>query len=381
MNIQMVDLQSQYKRLEKEIDASIKEVIKNAAFINGPQVNTFCDRLATYMNIPHVVPCGNGTDALRLALQALNVQPGDEIIIPAFSYIAPAEMVAALGLIPVLVDVDAETFNINTEYIERAITRQTKAIIVVHLFGQACDMESVMKIAEKYKIQVIEDNAQSLGVDYTFGDGTTKKAGTIGHIGTTSFFPTKPLSCYGDGGVVMTSDSDLAERIRMIANHGQTKKYHHKMVGCNSRLDTIQAAILNVKLNYMEDFTQTRQKVARYYDKTLSSLSDIRIPVKSSFSTHVYHQYTLRLKNGLRDTLQAHLKECGIPATVYYPFSIQEQEGYKWVARVSGDVSVSSSLCKEVLSLPIHSEMTDEMTRFITDSIVQFMRKKRKVVQ
>ena len=375
MDIQMCDLQGQYKRLAKEMDVAIKEVIHSAAFINGPQVNTFCTRLAEYMHIPHVIPCGNATDALRLALQAMNVQPGDEVIIPAFTYIAPAEMVASLGLIPVLIDVDAETFNINTELLERAITRQTKAIIVVHLFGQSCEMEAVIKIAEKYKLPVIEDNAQSLGAEYTFSDGTTKKAGTIGHIGITSFFPTKPLSCYGDGGALMTSNSELAERIRMIANHGQTKKYHHKMIGCNSRLDTIQAAILNVKLNYMEEFTRTRQKVARYYDQTLSSVSGILIPEKALFSTHVYHQYTLRIKNNLRDALQAYLKESGIPATVYYPFAVHEQEGYKWVARVSGDVSVSSRLCKEVLSLPIHTEMTDAMMRFITDNIVQFMRK------
>ena len=372
----MVDLQGQYKRLKKETDDAIRSVIHSASFINGPQVNTFCTRLAGYLNIPYIIPCGNGTDALRIALQACNVQPGDEIIVPAFSYIAPAEMVASLGLVPVLVDVVPETFNINTELLERAITRQTKAIIVVHLFGQSCDMEPVMKIAEKYKIIVIEDNAQSLGVDYTFSNGTTKKAGTIGHIGTTSFFPTKPLACYGDGGAIMTSNSELAERISMMANHGQTKKYHHKMIGCNSRLDTIQAAILNVKLNYIDDFTRTRQKAARYYDQVLSSVSELRIPEKTIYSTHVYHQYTLRVQNNLRDALQAYLKECGIPSTVYYPFAIHEQEGYKWVARVSGDISVSSRLCKEVLSLPIHSELTDEMTRHITNTIIEFMRKK-----
>jgi dTDP-4-amino-4,6-dideoxygalactose transaminase len=237
-------------------------------------------------------------------------------------------------------------------------------------------MESVMKIAEKYKIVVIEDNAQSLGVNYTFSDGTTKKAGTIGHIGTTSFFPTKPLACYGDGGAIMTSNPELAERIRLMANHGQTKKYHHKVIGCNSRLDTLQAAILNVKLNYIDDFTRTRQKVARYYDQVLSSISELRIPEKAAYSTHVYHQYTLRVQNDLRDALQAHLKDRGIPSTVYYPFSIHEQEAYKWVARISGDASISSRLCKEVLSLPIHTEMSDEMMRFITDSIVGFMRKK-----
>ena len=370
----MVDLQSQYKRLEKEIDAAIKEVINGASFINGPQVKTFCARLADYLNIAYVIPCGNGTDTIRLALQALNVQPGDEVIIPAFTYIAAAEMVASLGLIPVVVDVDADTFNINTELLERAITRKTKAIIVVHLFGQACDMEAVMKLAAKYKVKIIEDNAQSLGADYTFSDGTVKKAGAIGHIGTTSFFPTKPLGCYGDGGAVMTADAALAEQIRLLANHGQTAKYHHKIVGCNSRLDTLQAAILNVKMNYMEDFTRARQKVALYYDRILSQVSSIKIPAKTLFSTHVYHQYTIRVSNGQRDALQHYLKEQGIPATVYYPMAVHEQEGYKWVARVSGDPSVATRLSKEVLSLPIHSEMTDEMMQWIADRIIQFFR-------
>jgi len=376
MDIQMVDLHSQYKRLEKEMDAAIKEVIESASFINGPQVNTFCSRLAEYLHVPYVIPCGNGTDAIRLALQAFNVQPGDEIIIPAFTYIAAAEMVASLKLIPVLVDVDPETFNINTELLEQAITRQTKAIIVVHLFGQSCDMEPIMKIAEKYKINVIEDNAQSLGVDYTFSNGTTKKAGTIGHIGTTSFFPTKPLSCYGDGGAVMTADSELAGRIRMLANHGQTSKYHHQIVGCNSRLDTMQAAILNVKLNHIDAFSRTRQKVARYYDQTLSQLSEIRIPAKSLFSTHIYHQYTIRIINGQRDDLKQYLQKQGIPSIVYYPLAVQEQEGYKWVARISGDGNVSTRLCREVLSLPIHTEMTAEMMQYITNNVVQFFRHK-----
>jgi dTDP-4-amino-4,6-dideoxygalactose transaminase len=370
----MVDLQSQYKRLEKEIDAAVKEVISGASFINGPQVKTFCTRLADYLNIACVLPCGNGTDAIRLALQALNIQPGDEVIVPAFTYIAAAEMVASLGLIPVVVDVDADTFNINTELLERAITRQTKAIIVVHLFGQACNMEPVMKLATKYKVNIIEDNAQSLGADYTFSDGTVKKAGAIGHVATTSFFPTKPLGCYGDGGAVMTADTVLAEQIRLLANHGQSAKYHHKIVGCNSRLDTLQAAILNVKMNYMDDFTRARQKVALYYDRTLSQVSDIKIPAKSFFSTHVYHQYTILVQNGKRDSLQSYLKEQGIPATVYYPFAVHEQEGYKWVARISGDLSVASRLCKEVLSLPIHSEMTDDMMQWITDRIIQFFR-------
>ncbi|MDR2920974.1 MAG: DegT/DnrJ/EryC1/StrS family aminotransferase [Tannerella sp.] len=375
MNIQMVDLQSQYRRLKKEIDAAMQSVINNSAFINGPQVKMFCEHLAEYMLVRHVIPCANGTDAIRLALRALNAQPGDEVILPAFTYIAAAEMVTSLGLTPILVDVDSKTFNINPELLEQAISRQTKAIIVVHLFGQLCDMESILKIAEKYKIGVIEDNAQSLGAEYMFADGTTKKGGTIGSIGTTSFFPSKPLACYGDGGAIMTSNGELAERIRMLANHGQTEKYHHKMVGCNSRLDTLQAAILDVKLKYINDFTEARQKVAQRYDQKLSVLNDIQIPERSSFSTHVYHQYTIQVKEGQRDALQMYLNEKGIPTMIYYPLPVQEQEAYKWVARPSGDLSVSARLCKEVLSLPIHTEMTEEEQDFIISNVIGFFRK------
>ncbi|MDR2233346.1 MAG: DegT/DnrJ/EryC1/StrS family aminotransferase [Tannerella sp.] len=370
----MVDLQSQYKLIEKEIDDAVKEVISNASFINGPQVKTFCTRLADYLNIARVIPCGNGTDAIRLALQALNIQPGDEVIVPAFTYIAAAEMVASLGITPVLVDVDPDTFNINVDLLERAITRRTKAIIAVHLFGQACDMEPLMKLAAKYKVKIIEDNAQSLGADYTFSDDTVKKAGAIGHVATTSFFPTKPLGCYGDGGAVMTADTDLAEQIRLLANHGQSTKYHHKIIGCNSRLDTLQAAILNVKMNYMDEFTRARQKVALYYDRFLSPVSAIKIPAKSLFSTHVYHQYTIQVQNGKRDALQLYLKENGIPAIVYYPMAVHEQEGYRWVARISGDLAIASRLSKEVLSLPIHSEMTDITMEWIVGRIDQFFK-------
>ncbi|MDR0814581.1 MAG: DegT/DnrJ/EryC1/StrS family aminotransferase [Bacteroidales bacterium] len=371
----MIDLQSQYKRLKKEIDAAIQEVIDSSSFINGPQVKTFCSHLEEYMNAPYIIPCGNGTDALLLALRASDIQQGDEVILPAFTYIAAVEMVASLGVTPVLVDVYPDTFNMNTEHLEQAISRQTKAIIPVHLFGQSCNMEPVMKIAEKYKLKVIEDNAQSLGADYTFSDGTVKKTGTIGHIGTLSFFPSKPLACYGDGGAVITSDATLAERIRMIANHGQTQKYHHKTIGCNSRLDTIQAAILDVKLKYINSFTDARRKVAGDYDRTLSSLPELKIPTSSPFSTHIYHQYTIRVKNGRRDALQAFLKEQNIPTMIYYPLPVHEQEAYKWVARTSGTVSNAASLCKEVLSLPIHTEMTDETQRFIIENIIRFFRK------
>jgi dTDP-4-amino-4,6-dideoxygalactose transaminase len=372
----MVDLQGQYERLKDELNATVCEVMAGSAFINGPQVKTFCNNLAKYLGTQHVVPCGNCTDAIRLALNALELQTGDEVILPAFTYIAAVEMVAALGLTPVLVDVDAETFNLNADLLETAISRQTRAIIVVHLFGQACDMEPVMKISAKYKIPVIEDNAQSLGADYTFADGTTKKAGVIGHIGTTSFFPTKPLACYGDGGAVITSDDALAERIRMLANHGQSQKYHHRIVGCNSRLDTIQAAILDVKLKYMERFTAARRRVAQRYDQALRPLSEVRIPTKLPTSTHVYHQYTLRVMNGQRDALISYLQENQIPAMVYYPLPVHEQEAYKWVARISGSANVAAQLCKEVISLPIHTEMNDAEQDFIIETIIRFFRTK-----
>lgn len=370
----MVDLHGQYKRLKKEIDAAIRGVINNTAFINGPQVGMFSTHLAEYLNIPHVISCANGTDAIRLALRALGVQPGEEIIIPSFTYIAAAEMVVSLGLTPILVDVDPDTFNINPELLEQAISRETKAILVVHLFGQTCDMEPILRIAEKYKIGVIEDNAQSLSAEYTFADGTTKKAGTIAHIGTTSFFPSKPLACYGDGGAVMTFDDELASRIRMLANHGQTEKYYHKIVGCNSRLDTIQAAILDVKLKYLDEFTIARQQVAQRYDQALSQLSEISLPQKTSYSTHIYHQYTIQVKDGKRNALQAYLKEKDIQTIVYYPLPVQEQEAYKWVARPSGDLSVSVRLCKEVLSLPIHTEMTDTEQDYIIENIINFFK-------
>ncbi|MDR1103112.1 MAG: DegT/DnrJ/EryC1/StrS family aminotransferase [Tannerella sp.] len=375
MEIQMVDLQSQYRRLKEEIDAAVSEVITGGAFINGPQVHAFCAHLAARLDAPHVIPCGNGTDAIRLALQALGMKPGDEVILPAFTYIAAVEMVASLGLTPILVDVDPETFNLNAGLLEHAISRQTKAIIAVHLFGQACDMEPVMKIAAKYRLKVIEDNAQSLGAEYTFSDGTVRNAGVVGDAGTASFFPTKPLACFGDGGAVITSDSALAERVRMMANHGQTEKYRHKIIGCNSRLDTIQAAILDVKLKYMDTFTAARRKTALLYDQVLSTLDEVRIPARSIFSTHVYHQYTLQVGNGRRDALQAHLKACGIPSMIYYPLPVHEQEAYRWVARLSGDTGVSARLSREALSLPIHTEMTDEMQQFIVEQMVRFFRK------
>lgn len=370
--MQMIDLSSQYLRLKDEIDQAVQDVFRNAEFINGAPVKMFCERLSSYVDSPYVIPCGNGTDALRITLQALNIGPENDVILPAFTYIAPIEAVASVGASPIVVDVDPRTFNINPELIEKAITARTKAIIVVHLFGQACDMEAIEKIAHKYKLIIIEDNAQSLGASYMYSNGQTKKLGTIGRIGITSFFPTKPLACYGDGGAIFTSDSELAEQARLLANHGQTKKYYHKVIGSNSRLDTIQAAILNIKLNYIDEFTERRRQIAERYDQTLKSCPDIILPEKRPYSTHVYHQYTLQVQNSKRDALKAYLAENGISSMIYYPLPIHEQEAYKWVARLSGNQNEAKRLCNEVLSLPIHSEMTDEQQTFIIETIGQF---------
>jgi dTDP-4-amino-4,6-dideoxygalactose transaminase len=375
MDIRMMDLQRQYKRLKKEIDTAVSEVIAGAAYINGPQVDTFCSHLAAYLNVPHVIPCGNGTDAILLALRALDLQPGDEILLPAYTGIAAIEMVALLGLTPVVIDVNPETFNLNTELPERTISRRIRAIIAVHLFGQACDMEPVMSIATKYKLAVIEDNAHSLGADCTFSDGAVKKAGTVAHIGTTSFAPDRPLACLGDGGALFTSDDALATRIRMLANYGQAEKYRHQIAGYNSRLDTIQAAILNVNLTRMDRLTAARQEIALRYDRELASVEGLKIPEKATCSTHIYHRYTLQVANGQRDALQAHLKACGISSEVYCPRPVHEQEAYKWIARVGSDVSVAARLSREALSLPVHPELTPEEQQYIIQSVKQFFRK------
>lgn len=370
--IQMVDLYGQYNRFKHEIDTAMQSVIKSSAFINGPQVKDFSQHLADYLKVPSVIPCGNGTDALQIALMTLNLKPGDEVIVPAFTYVAAAEVVGLMGMTPVLVDVDPYTFNLNPKKIEQAISRHTKAIIAVHLFGQCCEMEPILKIASLYNLYVIEDNAQSIGAEYTFADGTVKKAGTIGNIGTTSFFPSKPLACYGDGGAIITSDSKLAEQAYRIANHGQERKYHHKIIGCNSRLDTLQAAILDVKLKHFDEFTNARITVAEAYDKAFDSLNWLICPRKSSFSTHIYHQYTLQVQNGKRDTFQAYLKEKGIPSMVYYPLPLQMQEAYKWLARTPGTATVATQLSQSVLSLPIHTEMTQEEIAYIIETVQSY---------
>lgn len=373
--IQMVDLRNQYRRLKQEIDGAMQEVLVAADFINGPQVEAFATHLAAYLDVPHVIPCANGTDALQIALMSLGLQQGAEVIVPAFTYVAAAETVALLGLMPVLVDVDPDTCNINVKQIEHAISQHTRAIIPVHLFGQTCDMEPIMQIAAKYNLYVIEDNAQSIGATYTFASGKTQRAGTIGLIGTTSFFPSKPLACYGDGGAMMTADDSLAERLRMLANHGQAKKYHHKLIGCNSRLDTLQAAVLDVKLKYIDAFTKLRVRVAGRYDRILGTLPGISIPVRAAYTTHVYHQYTIRVKDGRRDALQAWLKERGVPSMVYYPLPVDKQEAFSWNIRKTGSLHVAAQLAASVLSLPIHTEVTDDEQDYIIEQIISFFRK------
>lgn len=367
--IQMVDLHRQYLRLRPELDPAMQEVMDTCAFINGPQVQRFASHLSSCLDVPYVIPCGNGTDALQIALMALDLKPGDEVIVPAFTYVAAAEVVSLLGLIPVWVDVDEKTFNINPWMIESAISPKTRAIVVVHLFGQCCDMEKIRQIAEQNHLYVVEDNAQSLGAEVLFSDGTRRKAGTIAHIGTTSFFPSKPLACYGDGGAVMTSDDRLAERIRMIANHGQLQKYHHKIIGCNSRLDTLQAAVLDVKLPHLEEFTAARQQVAKRYDEAFDQDSRWQIPCKAPYSTHVYHQYTLQVADGKRDDLQQYLKEKGIPSMVYYPLPLHKQTAFYGFSRIGSVLSVSEKLVQSVLSLPIHTEMTDEEVDYIIETV------------
>ncbi|MDR0835270.1 MAG: DegT/DnrJ/EryC1/StrS family aminotransferase [Tannerella sp.] len=377
MQIPMIDLSRQYLRLKPEMDAALQDVFLKSNFINGEPVKTFCNGLSEYLDIQHVVPCGNATDGLRIALQALGIGPDNDVIVPAFTYIAPVEAVAAVGASPILVDVEADTFNINPELIEKAITNRTKAIILVHLFGHACNFETIQKIANKYKLLIIEDNAQSFGASYKFSDDRNRKLGTLGAIGVTSFFPTKPLACYGDGGALFTSDACLAEKIRLLANHGQSTKYNHKIIGCNSRLDTLQAAILNVKLSHFEEFTKRRVEIAAQYDRALKGCPDLVLPVKRLYSDHIYHQYTLQVKNGKRDDLKKYLSEKGIESMIYYPLPVHEQEGYKWVARISGNLCESVRLCNEALSIPIHSEMTDETQNQIIETIKQFFTSKK----
>lgn len=370
MDIKMVDLQKQYARVKDEIDAGIQEVIHSTAFINGPAVDQFNDALGKYLN-GHVISCANGTDALQIGMMALELKQGDEVILPVHTYVATAEVIALLGLTPIFADVYSETFNLDITKIEEKITSRTRAIVPVHLYGQCADMEPLMTIAKKHSLYVIEDAAQALGADYTFSDGTIKKAGTIGDIGTTSFFPSKNLGCFGDGGAVITASKSLAEKIRMIANHGQKIKYHHDIIGINSRLDTIQAAVLKVKLKYLADYTRRRNDAAAYYDKRLGKLQNIVIPSRFVKSTHVFHQYTIRVLNGSRDALRDHLLQKKIPTMIYYPIPLHQQKAYKHDA--SSHFPIAEELSRTVLSLPIHTELTTEQLDYICTAIENFV--------
>lgn len=371
----MVDLHGQYMKIKPEVDKGIQEVIDTCAFINGPQVKEFAKSLEQYSGAKHVITCANGTDALQIALMALDLKPGDEVIVPAFTYVASAEVIGLLGLTPVMVDVDPETFNVTAENIRKAISPKTKAIIPVHLFGQSCDMEPIMQLAAENNLYVIEDNAQAIGAMYTFSDGTQKHTATMGTIGCTSFFPSKNLGCYGDGGAIFTDDDTLAEKLRMIANHGQKVKYHHSVIGCNSRLDTIQAVILQAKLPHLDEYCAARKAAADYYTEHLKDVAGIIVPHELPSSTHVYHQYTLQVLDGKRDALKEFLASKGIPAMIYYPLPLQKQEAFKDITKAAESLEVSQKLADSVLSLPIHTELTHEEQNIIISAIKEFYKK------
>lgn len=371
--IQMVDLQTQYLQIKQDIDRGIQEVIDAAAFIKGPKVSEFQQHLEAYTGAKHVIPVGNGTDALQIALMALGLKPGDEVITPTFTFIATAEVVALLGLTPVVVDVDWATMNISVDAIRRAITPRTKAIVPVHLFGQCADMEAILELAREHNLYIVEDACQAIGAKYTFSDGHTLQAGTIGHIGCTSFFPSKNLGCYGDGGAIFTGDDDLAAKMRAIANHGCFVRYHHDFVGVNSRLDSIQAAILDAKLPHLNEYIAARQAAAAYYDHAFSGNKHILVPEHEPQSTHVYHQYTLRLIDVDRDALKAHLQEKGIPAMVYYPVPLHMQKAYQDPRYKEGDFPVAERLAACVLSLPMHTCLDEEQLKYITDSVLEWL--------
>jgi dTDP-4-amino-4,6-dideoxygalactose transaminase len=371
-SIQMVDLKSQYQRIKGEIDVAIQGVIENAQFIKGPSVKEFETNLCKYLNVKHVISCANGTDALQIAMMALGLKPGDEVIVPVFTYIATAEVIGLLGLIPVMVDVDADTFCIDVNQIEAVITELTRAIVPVHLFGQCANMDAIMTIAQKYNLFVIEDTAQAIGAVYTFQDGSTKSAGCIGDIGTTSFFPSKNLGCYGDGGALFTDNDELAEKLRMICNHGQKVQYIHDVIGVNSRLDTIQVAILNVKLKYLREYEENRRQAADWYDEALKDFKWLQTPMRVANSTHVFHQYTLKIKGGkkVRDKVKSILAESGIPSMIYYPLPLHLQKAFSLSNYGEGTFKVSEELCDCVLSLPIHTELNKGQTLLIANFLI-----------
>jgi UDP-2-acetamido-2-deoxy-ribo-hexuluronate aminotransferase len=373
-NIQMVDLKAQYSAMQEEVDQAVLDVIRSCAFVNGPSVKQFQAGLEDYLGAEHVIPCANGTDALQIALMALGLEPGDEVIVPAFTYVASAEVIALLRLSPVMVDVDPLTFNVRAEDIAAAITPKTKAIIPVHLFGQSCDMEPIIALANEHSLHIVEDNAQAIGAKYTFSDGRVVCTGAIGDIGTTSFYPSKNLGAYGDGGAINTNSTELATEIRKVANHGQSRRYYHDVVGCNSRLDSIQAAVLNCKLPRLDGYSNRRRAAADFYDANLQGLDGLLTPARQHNSTHVFHQYTLRIDGGRREALQAHLQEAGIPSMVYYPVPLYDQEAFSGSA--ANDISflpVTDMLCKEVISLPMHSDFEEKTLAYIVARVRSFL--------
>ncbi|MFN2395764.1 MAG: DegT/DnrJ/EryC1/StrS family aminotransferase [Bacteroidales bacterium] len=371
--IQMVDLKGQYDKIQQEIDGAVIDVIRSTQYINGSEVKNFQQDLENYLNVNHVIPCGNGTDALQVAMMALDLKPGDEVITTSFTFVATVEVIALLGLTPVLVDVLPDTFNIDPESVKKAITPKTKAIVPVHLFGQCVDMEPLMEMAGEHNLYIIEDTAQAIGAEYIFKDGTRKKAGTIGHVGCTSFFPSKNLGCYGDGGAIFTNDDELAKKLRVIVNHGMEVRYYHDSIGVNSRLDSIQAAILKIKLRKLNEYAAARRKAACFYDQAFANHPRIKTPVRSKFSTHVFHQYTLVIENLDQFALQKFLGEKEIPAMIYYPVPMHMQKAYIDPRYNEGDFPVTEMLSKSVISLPMHTELDKEQLKYITDSVLEFV--------
>ncbi|MBK9275595.1 MAG: DegT/DnrJ/EryC1/StrS family aminotransferase [Flavobacteriales bacterium] len=370
--IQMVDLVGQYARIKPEVDAAFERVIGSAAFINGPEVKAFEQELAAYLGARHVIGCANGTDALQIAMMALDLKPGDEVITPSFTFVATVEVVALLGIVPVFADVLPDSFNMDPEDVRRKITPRTKAIVPVHLFGQTADMDAIMAIAAEHDLFVIEDNCQAVGSDHRSAGGAVRKSGTIGHIGTTSFFPSKNLGCYGDGGALFTNDDALAKKLRRVCNHGSEVRYYHEVVGVNSRLDSLQAAVLRIKLRHLDAYAGARQAAAAHYDAAFAGVPGLTIPARSAFSTHVFHQYTLRVADGRRDALRKHLEDRGIPAMIYYPVPCHLQNAYKSPRFAEGSLPVTERLVHEVLSLPMSTELDSEQLEHITGAVKAF---------
>ena len=370
----MVDLMGQYSKIKEQIDDNIINTIRSGKLINGPIVKEFSENLANFLDVKHVIPCANGTDALQIAFMALELNPGDEVICPAWTYVATAEAAAILGLVPVMCDVDPDTFNVTADYIEPLITKKTKAIVPVHLYGQSCDMMPIINLAKKYDLKIIEDNAQAIGCKYTFNNDKVISTGTIGDIGTTSFYPSKNLGAYGDGGAIFTNNDQLADKIFLAANHGQNKRYHHKIIGCNSRLDSIQAEILNVKLKYLSEYNQNRAIMANNYNLAFKKIKEIQTPKVIENSTHVYHQYTLKIMNNKRDQFKEYLSENGIPSMIYYPIPLYRQQAFKKYVSHNFKLPITEELSKNVISLPIHTELENSNQDYIIEKVINFFK-------